>query len=334
MSEEHQAKRQRIMAKKIGTHDGTFHCDEALACYLLLKTKEFKDADIIRTRDEKILKDLNIIVDVGGVYDPQTHRYDHHQRGFSQTLDDEHKIKLSSAGLVYKHFGREVIANTLGTDEKITEKIFQRAYTTFIEPLDAIDNGVSMYETDMPPLYRVNTDLSSRVAGLNPDWVDSNPQPDEKFKNAMELAGSEFMALINYYGKSWLPAREIVERSLSTRFGENKDIFILERMCPWKAHLFDLEEEQGIQGQIQYVLFTDQSGSWRVQSVPLSEGAFQSRAPLPEPWRGKRDEELSQLTGIEGCIFAHHSGFIGGTKTKEAAIEFAQKALKLNAQTA
>lgn len=33
---------------KIGTHDGQFHCDEALACYLLQKLDEYKDAEIIR----------------------------------------------------------------------------------------------------------------------------------------------------------------------------------------------------------------------------------------------------------------------------------------------
>ena len=32
----------------IGTHDGLFHCDEALACYMLMLLPEYKDAKIIR----------------------------------------------------------------------------------------------------------------------------------------------------------------------------------------------------------------------------------------------------------------------------------------------
>jgi hypothetical protein len=36
-------------------------------------------------------------------------RYDHHQRGFEETLDDAHKTKLSSSGLVFKHFGRDAL---------------------------------------------------------------------------------------------------------------------------------------------------------------------------------------------------------------------------------
>lgn len=53
--------------------------DEALAIALLRRTDEFKDAVLVRTRDPAKLAECDIIVDVGGVYDPATHRYDHHQ---------------------------------------------------------------------------------------------------------------------------------------------------------------------------------------------------------------------------------------------------------------
>ena len=33
---------------KIGTHNGTFHCDEVLACYMLKLLPEYKDAEIVR----------------------------------------------------------------------------------------------------------------------------------------------------------------------------------------------------------------------------------------------------------------------------------------------
>eukprot|EP00045_Choanoeca_perplexa_P009501 m.91956 g.91956 ORF g.91956 m.91956 type:complete len:65 (+) comp14925_c0_seq3:988-1182(+) len=50
--------------------------------------------------------------------------------------------------------------------------------------------------------------------------------------------------------------------------------------------------------------------------VPISPGSFTSRKPLPEAWRGVRDQELSDKTGIPGCIFVHASGFIGGNETR------------------
>lgn len=53
--------------------------DEALAVALLKRTEEFKDATLVRTRDPKKLEECDIVIDVGGVYDPSRHRYDHHQ---------------------------------------------------------------------------------------------------------------------------------------------------------------------------------------------------------------------------------------------------------------
>jgi uncharacterized UPF0160 family protein len=46
---------------------------------MLKATKEFSGANLIRTRDASKLSECDIVVDVGGVYDPATHRYDHHQ---------------------------------------------------------------------------------------------------------------------------------------------------------------------------------------------------------------------------------------------------------------
>ena len=42
------------------------------------------------------------MLDVGGVYDPDRDRYDHHQKGFEEVFGHGFNTKLSSAGLVYK----------------------------------------------------------------------------------------------------------------------------------------------------------------------------------------------------------------------------------------
>ena len=65
---------------KIGTHSGTFHCDEILACYMLKLLPEYQHATIVRTRDSESLNQCDIVVDVGSVYDHSKRRYDHHQR--------------------------------------------------------------------------------------------------------------------------------------------------------------------------------------------------------------------------------------------------------------
>ena len=64
----------------IGTHDGTFHCDEVLACWMLKQLPQYKEAEIVRTRDPAKLSTCEIVVDVGAVYDADALRFDHHQR--------------------------------------------------------------------------------------------------------------------------------------------------------------------------------------------------------------------------------------------------------------
>lgn len=56
------------------------------------------------------------------------------------------------------------------------------------------------------------------------------------------------------------------------------------------------------------------------------------RLPLLEEWRGVRDEALSELSGIQGCIFVHAGGFIGGNKSMEGALEMARQTLQAAAK--
>ena len=104
--------------KTIGTHNGTFHCDEALAVFLLRQTNAFRDAGkailysrnsysyfplgLKRSRNPDVLGACDIVVDVGAVYDEAMLRFDHHQRGFTEVFGHGFETKLSSAGLVYK----------------------------------------------------------------------------------------------------------------------------------------------------------------------------------------------------------------------------------------
>lgn len=47
--------------KRVGTHNGSFHCDEALGCFMIRLTHKFSNAEIVRTRDPQVsLYILNI----------------------------------------------------------------------------------------------------------------------------------------------------------------------------------------------------------------------------------------------------------------------------------
>ena len=65
-----------------------------------------------------------------------------------------------------------------------------------------------------------------------------------------------------------------------------------------------------------------------MQAVGLP-GSFESRKALPAEWRGLRDEKLSEVSGIQGCVFVHASGFIGGNQSYDGAVAMAKKALTM-----
>lgn len=321
---------------KIGTHNGSFHCDEVLACFLLKQLPTYKDAEIIRTRDQKLLDTCDIVVDVGGVFDPSKNRFDHHQKTFTETLNSlmpskKWTTRLSSAGLVYCHFGKDIIANVMETDldDPITETIFDKVYEYFVEEIDAIDNGVNQFDGE--PRYQITTTLSNRVRNLNPSWNEENMDEMVCFLKAMRIVGEEFMDRVQYYKKSWLPARQLVVDAVENRkeTDPSGEIIVFPNGgCPWRDHLFEIEEEQNISPSIKYVVYPDNNGHWRVQCVPLRIGSFENRLSLLSEWRGIRDDALSELSGIPGCIFVHASGFTGGNKTYDGAMEMARKTLK------
>jgi uncharacterized UPF0160 family protein len=96
---------------------------------------KFKDAEVIRTRDPQVIEQGTVVVDVGGEYVPESLRFDHHQRSFTDTFSPNHLTRLSSAGLVYKHFGKEVIAQILKVEESHpnVELLYWKIYEEFIE---------------------------------------------------------------------------------------------------------------------------------------------------------------------------------------------------------
>lgn len=178
---------------------------------------------------------------------------------------------------------------------------------------------------------------------LNPRWNEELPadaearaaDSDRRFEKAAALAGGEFWERLDYTVQAWLPAREIVERALAARKEKSGEpsgrVLVFDEYASWKVrgprspmapgahaspqdHVYTLEKDLSIPEaeQIIYVVYPDEAGSYRVQAVPEHADSFNSRRALPEQWRGVRDEQLSEKSGIPGCVFVHASGFIGG----------------------
>ena len=172
--------------KTIGTHSGTFQADEALGVWLLRQLPLYRHSPVVRSRDTAVLDQCDIVIDVGGIYDHSKLRYDHHQRGYDERFapkvksdgsEVERCTKLSASGLVYRHYGKEVISEYYpelkkeegGASSNELEWVYTKMYNTFMEAIDAIDTGVEPIpqqakdgEEDVELLYRDSTGLSSR----------------------------------------------------------------------------------------------------------------------------------------------------------------------------
>jgi len=101
-------------------------------------------------------------------------------------------------------------------------------------------------------------------------------------------------------------------------------------------HLYECETDTSLnngstENKVLFVLFPESAApdsKWRVRAVSESQNSFKNRKDLPDKWKGLRDEELSKVAGIDGCVFIHASGFIGGNKTGAGALAMAVKALE------
>ena len=330
---------------------------QALAVYMLRMLPEYTSSTLVRTRDPALLEQCHTVVDVGGEYDDGKKRYDHHQRTFDTTFPN-HATKLSSAGLVYMHYGKAIIAQhiKLAIDHPDVELIYQKLYDDFVEAVDANDNGINQY--DQGKLEKAGIEkrfsaggvtLASMVGDLNHEdplnpgasrATDAEPQAEEdhRFGLASTLMGTTFLRKLHGAATAWLPARAIVKEAFEARTNDHPSgqLMTLPRAgIPWKEHLYEIEDEAGIAAgsKVLYVVYPekDEPGSkWRIQAVSDSLTSFQNRKSLPEPWRGVRDAELDAVLGDDvenGAIFIHASGFTGGHKTEKGVRAMAALAL-------
>lgn len=343
------------LSNYIGTHDGTFHCDDVIACYMLKLLDRFQDHDIVRTRDPEKLAKAEIVVDVGAELDIAALRLDHHQRSFNQTIrnyfpelkitNPANPVRLSSSGLVYAVFGKDIIVKLLNLspskydsladdNRKMVDAIFEKAYTEFFEEIDAIDNGVEIASGDNVVYnYNISSGISSRVGRLNP--IDRDASDEERmvcFKKAMQLVEREISEGIAFLGKYWWPRRQNFRKCVLERekFDPSGQIVHVEgHLTGWKSALMDLEEELGIVGQLKFIICCDDSNAspWRVHAVPINPKSFICRAPLKEEWRGKRDKDLQEVSKVPDAVFIHMNGFTGGAKSLEGVKSLARQTL-------
>ncbi|GBE58582.1 metal binding protein, putative [Babesia ovata] len=311
---------------KIGTHCGNFHCDEALAISILKLLPEYRDATIVRTRDLAVLNTCDVVVDVGGVYDPQKGRFDHHQGSFDEYFDENHRVtRLSSAGLVYKHFAKRVFREVYHvTDEENLNDMYLSIYDNLIQSIDAVDTGVAIAEGRLR--YEVNTSLPSRVGRLNPTWVEPDADVNERFQQAMKVTLEEFDFFVRNYIDVHLVAKQKFVQVYQQRFQTHTSGLVVEtpRGMPFFRFLYQLEDKEGTPTDERvafYVNYESATGQWRSSCISERGQQFTCRRPFPERLAGLTNQELEKASGIPGLTFIHRGRFTCGGLTKEAVLK-------------
>jgi len=309
---------------KIGTHNASFQCDDVMAVAMLMTVYGEDDFVVIRTRDEKVLETCNVVVDVGGVYDHEKRRYDHHQVGRAGARDNG--VMYSACGLVWKHYGITICEGGQARNNveyDLAERMVQRVDTHFVQALDATDNGQELFTGGTANFEGLRSNsLSSLIASMNPCWHEAHKDFDRRFHQAVFVA-KDFLERAIESARGVLLAEAIVRKAISQaqNHGWDSRVIELSHFCPWQEVVVTETEFA------KYVIFPDEVGKFMVQCVPDKLGGFGKRRALPEAWAGLRNEEFQKGTGVEGAIFCHAGLFICGAETLEGARKLAALAL-------
>lgn len=285
--------------KRVGTHNGKFHADEVMATAIL---KEIFDIELIRTRDGEVLKELDIVYDVGGG------KFDHHD------VEKEYReggIPYAACGLIWREFGRDVIKFK---DKSISEEEIEAAFyyvdRVLMKGIDALDNGVKIGQRDVPLM-----DISGIISGFNPPWF-SEREDDEAFNEAVELASVVLDNALNSR-LAVVRSKEIVNEAFENR--KVREVLVLEIYCPYWETLRKIDENN----EVLYVVYPSK-GNYAIQTV---RDRGEDRKPFPESWAGKRDQDLAEITGVEDAVFCHSGRFICVAKSFEGIMKLAKLAV-------
>ena len=271
---------------KLVTHDGEFHADDVCAV-AVLKTL-FPEIEVTRTRDEELIADADIVVDVGGTYDPGTQRFDHHQRDGSG--ERTNGIPYASIGLVWKHYGVQFCDGSIDVAEWIDKKV--------IQAIDATDTGITLFDTR----YDCGIPTINSLVRLHlPTWREEMNDTvwNSRFSNLVPLVQIIFERL-KENGFANFEAITLVEEAIAC--SSRKETAELSKKVPW----YDVAINHP---DLLYVLIPDPkvNGRWRAYATRVQADKFETRKPFPETWAGLINEELAEVTGVADALFCHRA---------------------------
>lgn len=285
--------------KTIVTHSGNFHADDVFSIAALKQV--IPAFTLVRTRDVKLITKADIVIDVGGEYDPEAGRFDHHQRGGAG--ERENGIPYSSFGLVWQKYGLDICQGN--------QEVANAVDAGLVSTIDAIDCG------HVEGIYE-GISLSQTISMFNPTWQEDS-HFDSCFDEAVTFA-SRVLTRFIASASGGISAKTIVAKAIDN--AQDPRVIVLEKYTPWKRTVHALSNEA------LYVVYPSDTGQWRIQTVPVEPGSFEDRKSLPKTWAGLSGEALQEETGIEDAMFCHNGLFIAGAESFDSTMKMASIALQ------
>lgn len=295
------------------THDGMFHADEVLATVVLRTI--FDQAELIRTRDPQILGtagEESVLYDVGGAYDPDRNRFDHHQPGAPTRRDGS---PYSAFGLVWDRYGAEYL-ELIGVDADLIPGVQEGVDRSIVIGIDLLDNG-ALDPSSLGPAAGLT--LPSLLMDLNPPYDAPDGAERAWFDVALRLAGDVLISRAKGLESALRARREVldaIERSGAS------PVLELPRGAPFRAAI----EEAGADHIL--LVVHPRKTDWVVSTVSVEEGSYTRRLDLPEGWAGLEGAALAARSGVPDAVFCHRSRFMAVAGTREGALRMAELALE------
>ena len=289
--------------KTIVVHDGKFHCDDifSVATIELVFGNNFK---VIRTRDEGLIASADFVADVGGIYDADKNRFDHHQKGGAGT--HANGTPFASFGLVWRKYGEQLCGS-----KELADKIEEE----FVSVIDADDNGIALFS---PTGKLFPRSFQSFFYAYRPTWKEDYGMYDVNFLKMVEFAK-------NFLQREIIKTRDLLEGNkaveLAYQTATDKRFIILDKNYPY-------DDELSAHPETLFVVTARPNGSWGVNTVSSGENYYQKRKQLPQVWAGLRDDEMAKVSGVPDAIFCHNGLFLAVAKSKEGALALVKNALE------
>jgi len=258
-------------------------------------------------------------------------RFDHHQLDFGETFSKDHSAKLSSVGLIMKHYGTrivgelykqryeakangyEMIRTSLSPDQ--IAAILDLWYTNTIQEIDATDNGEATGPKSY--MYDKGSNIYTRIAHLNRGRgeaanIKKSMYPDTAdYEMALfEVACRVMTTYLVMTFDRWVAHHFNIKDLLAcladpTRheFSFDKRLCIFPHNPTFEEYIDSIEAFKDVQ-----IIATHNVGknTYRIRCVPEYFTSFKTKCCIPEEFRGKEGSSI-------GLEFGHANGFMAVT---------------------